>query len=380
MSGPTPTPTPTPTTSTQGQDELNQLCAQVAALTQKNQNWENNYKAEVEAMVAAAKERIMLEAASLKKQKVDVAKPDVFDGQESKLDAFLHQLQLVFWADPTAYASDDSRITYALSYMKQGRALAWAQRFMEVHLRPAPPPLYDLTYNVFEEMLKTSFGAADPTLNAVDKLRKLQQGSMSADEYIVAFEEHEPHTLWDDKALKDQFELGLSPGLAASIYRLERMPDTLSGWKTWARKLDRQWRQYEEKQKLRKAAKFVQPQPPPQSQTKVNFKEKFRWPDAAGNASRTEPDVSTRRDGTGVTFGGRGQPMDLDEARRKRLCFSCGAAGHQARFCPHRPRQDVRKVVSSLEDKVDEMQRILDRIVDEEDKPKTEECFGEGSQ
>ncbi|GJF00542.1 hypothetical protein PsYK624_168350 [Phanerochaete sordida] len=320
----------------------------------------------------------MLEAASLKKQKVDVAKPNIFDGQESKLDAFLHQLQLVFWADASAYANENSRITYALSYMKQGRALAWAQRFMEVHLRPVSPPLYDITYNVFEEMLKISFGAADPTLNAVDKLRKLQQGSMSADEYIVAFEEHEPHTQWDDKALKDQFELGLSPGLAASIYRLEKMPETLSGWKTWAHRLDRQWRQYEEKQKLHKAAKLAQPQP--QSQTKVNFKEKFKWPDTTGNASRTEPDVSTRRDGTGVTFGGRGQPMDLNEARRKRLCFSCGEAGHQARFCPHKPRQDVRKVVLSLEDKVDKIQEVLDRIMDDEDKPKTEERFGEGFQ
>ena len=85
-----------------------------------------------------------------------------------------------------------------------------------------------MSWSAFETQLKESFDAADPTVHAVDKIRNLQQGSMTADEYIVIFEEYEACTKWDNKALKDQFEQGLKPGLVASIYRLQKMPTNLA--------------------------------------------------------------------------------------------------------------------------------------------------------
>ena len=144
--------------------------------------------------------------------------------------------------------------------------------------------------------------------------------------------------------------MGLKPGLIASIYRLQDMPEDLKGWKSWARKLDRQWRQYEEKQRLSKATKPAT---------------------SGGNSSKDEPkkthskeptfletNVATRRDATGVTFEGHGQPMDLNEARRKGLCFNCGKQGHIGRNCPAKMKVNVRQMVAEFDkDQIDELKK-----------------------
>lgn len=370
---PTPTPTPPPNPNSpmhfDEAEEIARCHARIAELEQDKSRMQSAYHAELQR----ERERILLQAAlTPKKKKIDVAKPDSFDGSESKLESFLHQLSLVFWADAEAYDNVDVRITYALSYMKAGRAQTWARRFIEKHGHSSS---YFLSWEDFTTILKESFGAADPTVVAVDKIRKLQQGSMTADEYIVAFEEHEARTGWDDKALKDQFELGLKSGLTASIYHLPDMPEDLAGWKTWARKLDRQWRQYEEKQRLHKMVHM-----PMKTETKMDSKPEFKKTDTTGNPSRNSLDVVTRRDSTGLTFGGRGQPMDLDEARQKGLCFSCGQRGHLSRLCPNRNRAEIRRMVSSLdEDQVDELRKVLN--MEEEDRQKLpEKDFLTGSQ
>ena len=365
-STPTPIPTPTPGVPasipivTDADAEIADLRAELDRKTAENERMKAEFYHHLDVKVKERMEEareLILKANPSKKKKVEVAKPESFDGSESKLEGFLQQLRLLFWAEPDVYADEDSRITSALSYMKQGSAQAWARRFMEHFHKNSGS--YSMSWSSFETQLKESFGAADPTVNAVDKIRNLQQGSMTADEYIVAFEEHEANTKWDDKALKDQFEQGLKPGLVASIYRLQEMPKDLAGWKTWARRLDRQWRQYEEKQRLNKQAKA--------STTKEPTKDETKKTTAKQTVLHQSEGVPTRRDATGLIFGGRGQPMDLDEARRKGLCFRCGRQGHIGRDCPDKKRADVRRMFSALdEDQIDELKKM---VVSEEDFP-----------
>lgn len=350
-------------------EEVAKLQEQVEMLKASNQVLQDSFQQELKEAVDQERRRIVAEAAEFnavsmatKKVKVDVAKPDIFDGSESKFHSFLHQLSLLFWASPTQYADDDNRITCALSYMKGGRAEAWARSFIDKHNDRTS---YDYTWVEFKDLLAASFGAADPTANAVDKLYKLEQGSMTADEYIVTFEEYAGYTGWDDKALMDQFEKGLKSSLTASIYRLENMPTTLQGWKQWARKLDRQWRLYEEKQKGLK---------PQKSTTSAA-------PGAASQVAVAKPTFSGgsgRRDGTGYTFGGNGQPMDIDGARSRITCFVCGNKGHIARLCPNKicgNAQHVRAVLSNQE--ITELLRLIqDEPVDKSKK----EDFVEQSQ
>lgn len=261
--------------------------------------------------------------------KLDVAKPDTFNGAEGKLEDFLHQLNLVFSANPETYNDEDQKITYALSYMKAGRAQIWAQQFMKKHGHEST---YTESWSDFISLLKQSFGAADLSLKAVDKLYELKQGKMSADEYIVAFEELEVDSGWDNKALMDQFERGLSSNLAASDYRLERMSKTLQEWKMWARQFDRQWRLYEEKHKLQKY----------QKSSDGAYKAPNSTVKTTTAAHGTFHGGSAWHDGTGMTFDGQGQSMDIDKARQRGACFTCEQIGHISSFVQTAPSRCVR--------------------------------------
>src|ERR1700679_1405340 len=52
--------------------------------------------------------------------------------------------------------------------------------------------------------------------------------------------------------------------------------------------------------------------------------------------------------GTGVTYTGQGQKMDVDQAKAKGLCFRCGKSGHMARNCPDKPKFQVRALTAEL--------------------------------
>ena len=55
------------------------------------------------------------------------------------------------------------------------------------------------------------------------------------------------------------------------------------------------------------------------------------------------------RDGTGIRFGGRGEPMDLSYQRAKaqNLCFTCGKPGHIAARCPSK-KEVIRMVIRGM--------------------------------
>ena len=72
-------------------------------------------------------------------------------------------------------------------------------------------------YNDVKKQLRTAFGDPDRKATAQWQLRRLRQGGMTADAYIVAFEEHQYLTGFNDKALVHIFREGLNKALRAKI-------------------------------------------------------------------------------------------------------------------------------------------------------------------
>lgn len=182
-----------------------------------------------------------------------VATPNNFDGSIAKSEDFLNSLYLYFFGKEGL--TDAQKITCALSYMKEGTAVQWAKRKMKHYQKSTSEP----SWEEFEADFRKSFSDPDPEGTARHKLELLKQGSSSADDYVSTFKELMDDTGYNDAALMDMFERGLSKQLVDRIYTLPDVPETLDVWFSQALKFDGQRRRREERSKHNSSA--TQPRP-----------------------------------------------------------------------------------------------------------------------
>jgi hypothetical protein len=243
---------------------------------------------------------------------IKVAPPNFFDGSQGKADTFISELLLYFHGKKMQ--DDSEKIVFALSYMKGGTAGPWAKLKVK-QLSAADEVIW--SWDDFVQEFQSTFGDPDPAGTARFKLDQLKQGNNTVDEYVSNFRELMDETGYNDAALVEKFEKGLSPGIVDKIYGISEMPTTLNSWIQWATKFDRQWRQREAKKKLFGQSPFLKsssPAPKP-------IKSPFQTIQTQQAAPSKQPDVV---------------PMEVDSGWKKfkpRVCFKCRNPGHIARDC-----------------------------------------------
>ena len=232
-----------------------------------------------------------------------VATPDPFNGNLAKSEEFLNSLLLYFMGKPGM--TDEQKITFALSYMKGGTAGQWSKRMLKQYAKDERAP----SWESFHAEFMHTFSDPDPKGTARHKLSKLKQGTNSADEYVASFKELMDETGYNDDALEEMFERGLSKSLVDRIYTLPELPGTLEDWMSQAMKFDRLQRRREEKYR-HGASSFTatsnHPKPSPQS---------------TNPPKQTVPSVRPPNSSDGVV------PMEVDSSRKKSgpkgVCFKC---------------------------------------------------------
>jgi hypothetical protein len=259
-----------------------------------------------------------LEGSSSKKLP-NISPPDPYDGDPTKSQSFLNSVNLYIEGREAEFATSDSKVYFAVSYMKKDKAKIWIDNLLEGKTLKEAFPTWDHFVKAFTQKFKDPLSEETARMH----IRSLKQGNQTVEAYITAFETYEKKTGYDDLALKEIFEDGLIKPLQKRIYELPNFPTTLKEWKTEARKLDTQrlkWKSREEQHT---------------SQGKTTSKPVFQPPKASSTQIR---------DSTGVTFGGSGEAMDIDAAKRQGLCFHCGQKGHLSRFCPNRKPSQIRHI------------------------------------
>lgn len=260
-----------------------------------------------------------------KPTELKIGQPKPFSGDRATTVSFIQSCKNYFAINDLIYDTDIKKIGFALSFMTEDIAASWAAAIIKEG--QARSPVSYGTWVDFVSKIETAFSPISASADAVFKLKMLNQGTGSADEYVAKFRNIVGLADFKDLAfLIDKFLDGLHPSLRDSIMKTTAEMKTLEDYYTVATRVDER----------RKYDKIFSRQ----SNNFTHFRRNIR--------QVTSPDQN-------VTIQ-KLSPAERDKLRREGKCFRCRKAGHMSRECPNGrpPSRTVRQIEVTTEAKADE--------------------------
>jgi hypothetical protein len=154
---------------------------------------------------------------------VKIKPPPLFSGKLSACEPFFAYLSIVFSADRTRFANDETKILFAISYLI-GNAFGYIEPYLPDIDATENKPEILTNYNTFKNALVTAFGDSNPVISAESSLRNLKQTS-SAAAYATDFRRLSRRMGWNECALVSQFMLNLKDSVKDELSRREPITD-----------------------------------------------------------------------------------------------------------------------------------------------------------
>jgi hypothetical protein len=169
------------------------------------------------------------------------------------------------------------------------------------------------SYKEFKKSLGKVFGQLDERKIAAEKLARLRQ-TTSVTLYITEFQTITSNLDWDEEALTDKFLEGLKQEVRQALIYYPNEPKDLDDLFERTQRIDNELKKNRETNHFHKR------------------------PFAGTGRSSYARGPAVRKDGEGDVIM-KGAKVDMEKAKRERLCFHCEKPGHQAKFCRARKRE-----------------------------------------
>ena len=173
------------------------------------------------------------------RSKMRLNDPDPFDGLPKNTESFINSCVNIFMAQPQLYSDAESQVRFALSFLKSG-ALKWCDGM----LRDIKNGVYVITdWNDFERQLRLNFGNKHLVEEAQRGLHNIHQGSRTAEEFFIAFEDLKAEAGFNDAAVIFKLLRALRPEVREEVNRRNPRPVYYSEWKETILQVDQNLRE-----------------------------------------------------------------------------------------------------------------------------------------
>ncbi|KAJ7275918.1 hypothetical protein C8J57DRAFT_1061789 [Mycena rebaudengoi] len=170
------------------------------------------------------------------------AAPLIFNGNAKKVDQLLADCWLNFQGN-SAYDSEQAKITYCLSYMKEGGTAMWANNVILALQKGSGEGCYT-TWESFKEAVISNFKGGAQVEIAWAKIGALYQGKATATMFFMVLNTLNQAAGFDTVSLIRQVKKGLDQKVLQAIYVHPALPTDYAGWKSTAIKHDGMHRTY----------------------------------------------------------------------------------------------------------------------------------------
>ena len=258
------------------------------------------------------------------------ADPQEYSGNRADYEDYLMQCQLRFASCPQLYQTDQQKIAFAGSFLRNQ-----AKKWFRPHVNTNNGEVDFPSWPAFVTALGAAFDDPDHIATAEHKLKKLKQGRDTASAYHAQFVALATVLDLTPRAKISQFREGLSKEVRQLLTTQVSPPTDFDDYVNMVIRLDNNVRLLKQEEELASSSPAVSKNPPSSKGSGSTKPVTPAPPKPPTTAVGTQP-------GPMDTSNSRRQPRRLTEAEKKyrrdnNLCSYCGGDGHYAATCPKKP-------------------------------------------